>query len=58
MCYYIVSDNIVLVQEYEMKRKIYDILIQWKNTSSRNTTLLIDGAHGVGNDSQELGSNG
>ena len=42
-----------------MKRKIYDILIQWKNTSqAHNTTLLIDGAHGVGNDSQELGSNG
>ena len=31
-----------------MKRKIYDTLIQWKNTSSRTTALLIDGARRVG----------
>ena len=43
-----VSNSLVLVQKYEMKRKIYDTLIQWKNTSSRSTALLIDGAHCVG----------
>lgn len=31
-----------------MKRKIYDILIQWKTASSSTTALLIDGAHRIG----------
>lgn len=31
-----------------MKRKIYDTLIEWKQSSSRSTALLIDGARRVG----------
>lgn len=31
-----------------MKRKIYDKLIDWKNTSNGDTALLIDGARRVG----------
>ena len=31
-----------------MKRKIYDKLLDWKNTSNGDTALLIDGAHRVG----------
>ena len=31
-----------------MKRKIYDILLNWKNTSNGDTAVLIDGARRVG----------
>ena len=31
-----------------MKRKIYDKLLDWKNTSKGDTALLIDGARRVG----------
>ncbi len=31
-----------------MKRKIYNKLVEWKNTSNGNTALLIDGARRVG----------
>lgn len=31
-----------------MKRKIYQKLLHWKNTSNGNTALLIDGARRVG----------
>ena len=31
-----------------MKRKIYDKLLDWKNTSNGDTALLIDGARRVG----------
>jgi len=31
-----------------MKRKIYDKLLDWKNTANGDTALLIDGARRVG----------
>ena len=31
-----------------MKRKVYEKLIKWKNTSNGKTALLIDGARRVG----------
>ena len=31
-----------------MKRKIYDKILEWKNTSNGDTALLIDGARRVG----------
>ncbi len=32
-----------------MKRKIYNKLSEWKNTSNGDTAILIDGARRVGN---------
>ena len=31
-----------------MRRKIYDELLEWKNTSNGDTAILIDGARRVG----------
>ena len=37
-----------LCVEVAVKRKIYDKLLEWKNTSNGDTALLIDGARRVG----------
>ena len=37
-----------------MKRKIYDKLLEWKQTSSGSTALLIDGTRRVGKEVTDL----
>ena len=39
-----------------MRRKIYDKLVDWKNTSKGRTALMIDGARRVGTTSRLLKS--
>ena len=39
-----------------MRRKIYDKLLDWKNTSKGRTALMIDGARCVGTTSRLLKS--
>lgn len=53
MCTILLS-MLLFLDGYKMKRKIYDKLLEWKQTSSGSTALLIDGTRRVGKEVTDL----